>query len=173
MRNRRVVKMSHEDVVSIDATLAGTERDPLTGSGSVRFVSSQWVWKDGVPVSGSTPKRVAQRLAELEVDEFVDGEVSPEALGMDPPRARVVLKDAAEGARIVRIGSTGPDYQDSDGQPHQRHYAQLEGEAPVYLVHSGVLDVIRDLVRESGRKDKKDSEKAARHERIESAEAAQ
>jgi len=159
--------MGHEDVVYIDATLEASGDDPLAGEGSVRYVAAQWVWKDGVPVSGSTPKRVAQRLAELEVDEFVDGAEASGGFGLDAPRARVVLKDESENSRVVRIGSAGPAYVDSSERTRERYYAQVEGEDPVYLVHAGVLDVVRDLVRESGRKALKDAEKAARRERIE------
>lgn len=168
MRNRRVVKMGHEDVVSIDATLASSGDDAMSGEGSVRYVASQWVWKDGVPVSGSTPKRVAQRLAELEVDEFIDSDEAQVDFGLESPRARIELKNANEHSRVVRIGHAGEPLLDSEGHAHKRFYAQIEGEESIYLVNAGVLEVVRDLVRESGRKAKKDSEKAARRERIES-----
>ena len=53
MRNRRVVKMDAEDVVSIDAVIAETSNQfELSGEGSVRYAAEQWVWSDGVPVSG-------------------------------------------------------------------------------------------------------------------------
>jgi hypothetical protein len=126
------------------------------------------VWKDGVPVSGSTPKRVAQRLAELEVDEFIDATAGQVDFGLESPRARIELKDADENSRVVRIGGVGEPVVDSEGHTHKRYYVQIEGEASIYLVNAGVLEVVRDLVRESGRKAKKDSEKAARRERIES-----
>ncbi|MEC8192035.1 MAG: DUF4340 domain-containing protein [Myxococcota bacterium] len=169
MRNRRVVAMSHDDVVSIDATLAPVADDPLSGEGSVRYVAAQWVWKDGVPVSGSTPKRAAQRLAELEVDEFVPPGKSSTAHGLANPRARVVLKDADERERVVVFGAAGPAKTVGDeGDRVDRFYAQIEGEEAVYLVNTGALEVVRDLVRESGRKDKRDAEKASRRERIES-----
>ena len=169
MRNRRVVKMGHEDVVSIDATLRSADNDDLEGAGSVRYVASQWVWKDGVPVSGSTPKRVAQRLAELEVDEFLDDGQSDAEYGLSNPRARVVLKDAEERERIVRFGDLGePKAYGDDGETIDRYFLQIEGEETVYLVRTGVLEVVRDLVRESTRKLKKDLDKATRQERIES-----
>jgi len=169
MRNRRIVKMSAKDVVSIDAELAPGPDSDMSGEGRVRFVASQWVWRDGVPVSGSTPKRVAQRFAELEVDDFVDGEVTGQ-LGLEEPRARVVLRDDLENERVIRVGGTGEPLIDPEGHPRDRFYVQVEGEDPVYLVDGGILEVIRDLVRESGRKDTKDQETAARHERIESVE---
>jgi hypothetical protein len=169
MRNRRIVKMSVKDVVSIDAVLAPGPDMDLSGDGRVRFVAGQWVWRDGVPVSGSTPKRVARRLAELEVVDFVDAGTSDQ-LGLAEPRARVVLRDDQDNERVIRIGGTGAPRIDPEGHSRARFYVQVEGEDPVYLVDAGVLEVIRDLVRESNRKDVKDQETAARHERIESVE---
>ena len=168
MRNRRVVKMDAEDVVSIDAVIAETA-DPfeLSGEGAVRYAAEQWVWADGVPVSGSTPKRVARRFAELEVDDFIDGADAGEAkYGLTTPRVRVTLKDAADGIRVVSLGAKGPAHSDSEGNSVDRFYASIEGESAVYLVHHGVYEVVRDLVRESGRKATRDAEKAARQERI-------
>ena len=136
---------------------------------SVRFAAEQWVWKDGVPVSGSTPKRVARRLAELEVDEFIVDE--PDGLdlyGLIDPRARVVLKNEDGDERVILIGGHGEPFMDPEGNPRERYYVSVEGEAPVYLVHMGVLEVVRDLVRESKRKTDRDNEKASRRERIES-----
>ena len=122
-----------------------------------------------MPVSGSTPKRAAQRLAELEVDEFVPPGKSSTAHGLANPRARVVLKDADERERVVVFGAAGPAKTVGDeGDRVDRFYAQIEGEEAVYLVNTGALEVVRDLVRESGRKDKRDAEKASRRERIES-----
>ena len=79
---------------------------------------------------------------------------------------RVTLKDADDGVRIVSLGAKGPTHVDSEGNRVDRFYASIEGEASVYLVHHGVYEVVRDLVRESGRKATRDAEKAARQERI-------
>lgn len=168
MRNRRVVKMDAADVVSIDAVIAESS-DPfgLSGEGAVRYAAEQWVWADGVPVSGSTPKRVARRFAELEVDDFIDGAVATDPeYGLTSPYVRVTLKDAADGIRIVSLGAKGPAHSDSEGNRVDRYYASIEGESSVYLVHHGVYEVVRDLIRESGRKADRDAEKAARQERI-------
>ena len=168
LRNRRVVRMKAADVISIDGVLAEVPEEDLHGAGSVRYAAEQWVWKDGVPVAGSTPKRVARRLAEVEVAEFIDDD--PSSLGrygLERPRARVVLKDRHEGERIVRIGDEGEPLIDREGHKRARRYLTIEGDAPVYLVDSGVLSVVKDLVRESNRKQGRDAEKAARRERIE------
>jgi hypothetical protein len=172
LRNRRVVKMAADDVVSIDAVLVAVEGDDLGGEGSVRYAAEQWVWKDGVPVSGSTPKRVARRLAELEVDEFVvDQPDGLERYGLIEPRARIVLKNSDDEERVIRIGGKGEPFMDPDGHPHDRYHVSVEGETPVYLTHMGVLEVVRDLVRESKRKAERDADKALRRERIESVAA--
>ena len=134
---------------------------------AVRYAAEQWVWADGVPVSGSTPKRVARRFAELEVDDFIDGADAGEAkYGLTSPRVRVTLKDAEDGIRVVSLGAKGPAHKDSEGNGVNRFYASIEGESAVYLVHHGVYEVVRDLVRESERKATRDAEKAARQERI-------
>ncbi len=169
LRNRRVVRMKASDVVAIDAVLRPTEDDDLFGEAGVRYAAEHWVWKDGVPVSGSTPKRVARRLAELEVAAFIDD--APDGLGrfgLDSPRARVVLTDGDNNERVVRIGDLGEPRVDAEGHDKARRYAMMEGDDPVYLVDDSLLRVVDDLVRESNRKAKKDAEKAARRERIES-----
>jgi hypothetical protein len=170
MRNRRVVKMDAEDVVAIDATLVAQAEDPLSGEGAVRYAAEQWVWSDGVPVSGSTPKRVARRFAELEVDEFVVEEAEDRgAYGLDTPIAVVSITDREDGHRVVLIGAAGPPLIDPEGHEQARYYVAIEGSPAVYLVHRGLLEVVRDLVRESGRKAARDADKAARRERIDSA----
>ena len=169
MRNRRVVKMAAEDVVAIDATLVSKDPDDLSGLGAVRYAAEQWVWSDGVPVSGSTPKRVARRFAELEVDEFIDEDAADLGMyGLDAPLARVTLRDRDEGTRVVLIGGKGPPLVDPEGHKQDRYYTAVEGSSAVYLVHMGLVEVVRDLVREAGRKAQRDAEKAARRERIDS-----
>jgi hypothetical protein len=169
LRNRRVVRMKGTDVVALDAVLTVGPEDDLSGEGGVRYAAEHWVWKDGVPVSGSTPKRVARRLAELEVAEFIDEDPSSlKGYGLGSPRARVVLTDAAGNTRVVRIGKPGEPRVDGEGHERVRRYATVEGDGPVYLVDDSLLQVVKDLIRESNRKAKKDVDKAARRERIES-----
>jgi len=168
LRNRRVVQMRAQDVVSIDAFLRAGESDDLSGEGHVRYAAEQWVWQDGVPVSGSTPKRVARRFAELEVDSFVaDNPASLGAYGLDEPRAQIDLRDREENQRTVLIGGLGEPIRDPDGNEHPRYYAKVDSQEAIYLVSMGIIEVVRDLVRESGRKDTRDLEKASRQERIE------
>jgi len=167
LRNRRVVKVEADDVVAIDAVLADSPEASVHGDAGVRYAAEQWVWKDGVPVSGSTPKRVARRFAELEVEEFVENPSDEwTRYGLAEPYARVVLRNREDGQRVIRIGGAGPSAKDSEGHSRDRFYASVEGEDGVYIVHSGLVEVVRDLVRESNRKDARDAEKAARRERI-------
>jgi len=167
LRNRKVVKLKEEDVKAIDAWLRAEEKGDPEGQASVRYAAEQWVWKDGVPVPGSTPSRVAQRLAELDVDTFIDDK--PKALseyGLDNPVARVSLQDAEGGEKAVLIGNTGEPEKDPDGNERERRYAAVEGDPSVYLVNQGVLEVVQDMVREYNRKKERDDDKARRQERI-------
>jgi hypothetical protein len=170
LRNRRVVRMKAADVVSVDAWLRADGDDDLEGNHGVRFAAEQWLWKDGVPVPGSTPERVARTLADLEVDRFVeDGAADLSGYGLAEPVARVVLTDAEGAERVVLIGIEGEALIDAEGHPRPRRFAAIEGDPAVYLVDDRSLNVVRDLIREGNRKAKKDAEKAARRERIDGA----
>jgi len=174
LRNRRVVRMKAADVVAVDATLAPRAGEDLSGAHGVRYAAEQWVWKDGVPVSGSTPERLARSFAELEVDAFVDdagGDLS--RFGLAPPVVRAVLTDRAGLERVVLIGGSGPPAAapTSDGESRPRRYASIEGDPGVYLVDERTLGVVDDLIREGNRKADRDAETAARQGRIPSAPA--
>ncbi len=170
LRNRRVVSLATADVVSVDASLKADGTDDLKGEHGVRFAAEQWLWKDGVPVPGSTPERVARTLAELEVDAFVeDAPTDLSAYGLADPLARAVLADKDGNERVVLIGSTGAPEVDPEGREHARRYAAIEGDPAVYLVSDRSLNVIKDLIREGNRKAEADADKAARRERIPSA----
>lgn len=167
LRNRQVVRMREKDVVAVDAVLRAEPGEDLQGEAGVRYAAEQWVWRDGVPVPGSTPERVARYLAELEVAEFVDDaprDLSP--FGLDDPLARVSLRNAQGEERVVLIGDAGEALVDPEGRERERRYAMIEGAEPVYLVDLRVLSVVQDLVREGNRKKEKDLERAERRERI-------
>ncbi len=167
LRNRRVVRMQEEDVVAVDATLRAEPDEDLHGRAGVRYAAEQWVWRDGVPVPGSTPSRVARYLAELEVQAFVDddpGDLSQ--YGLDDPVARVSLRNADDEERVVLIGGAADPLVDPEGHERARRYAAVEGDPSVYVVDTRVLSVVHDLIREGNRKQAKDLEKAERRERI-------
>lgn len=168
LRNRRVVRMKEKDVVAVDAVLRAEPPDEeLEGEAGVRYAAEQWVWRDGVPVPGSTPERVARYLAELEVAAFVDDEPGDLSdYGLDEPVARVSLRNAQDEERVVLIGAEGEPLVDPEGRERVRRYAMVEGAQPVYLVDQRVLSVVHDLIREGNRKKAKDLEKAERRERI-------
>jgi hypothetical protein len=166
-RNRRVVRMSAADVVAVDATLRARPDQDLQGEHGVRLAAGDWFWKDGVPVPGSTPERVARQLAEMEVESFIDdssGERSD--FGLDQPIARAVLSDAEGNERIVVLGSPGEPRIDPEGREAPRRYAGIEGDPGVYLVDDRVLRVVEDMIREGNRKAKKDLARMERQQRI-------
>jgi len=166
-RNRRVVRMSAADVVAVDATLRTRPDQDLEGEHGVRLAAGDWFWKDGVPVPGSTPERVARQLAEMEVESFIDdapGDLS--AYGLDNPVARAVLSDSEGNERIVVLGSLGESRVDPEGRETARRYAAIEGDPSVYLVDERVLRVVEDMIREGNRKAKKDLDRMERQQRI-------
>lgn len=170
-RNPKVTRMKFEDVVSVDATLrASADRgEDLEGQQGVRFAAEQWLWKDGVPVAGSTPERVARTLAEVEAQDFVADEATDLApFGLDEPLARIVLADAESNERVVLLGNLGDPEVDPEGNERPRRYFAIEGDPAVYLSDDRSMSVVRDLIREGNRKAKKDLEKLKRRERIES-----
>lgn len=167
LRNRRVLRMSEADVRAVDVELRAEPGEDLAGRAGVRMAAERWMWADGVPVSGSTPSRVARSLAELEVEAFVEDQ--PKALsayGLDEPVVRARLRNAEGDERVVLIGAKGPPLVDPEGGERERRYASVEGAEPVYLVDVRVLSVVRDLVREGNRKAEADREKAERLGRI-------
>ena len=166
-RNRKVVRMKAEDVVSVDVVLQADETDDLAGKAGVRYAAEQWLWEDGTPVPGSTPERVARSLSELEVDAFVDD--TPEALsayGLDDPKARAVLTNRDDEERVVLIGDLGEPEIMPEGEERARRYVTIEGSESVYLVDERALRVVNDMVRERNRKAERDSEKGINRERI-------
>lgn len=165
-RNRRVVRMAAADVVAVDAELRPRPDNDLEGSHGVRLRVGDWLWKDGVPVPGSTPERVARQVAELEVEEFISEGASNSDYGLEEPVARVVLTNEEAEERVVRIGALGEPRTDAEGRETARRYASIEGDPAVYLVDERVLRVVDDLIREGNRKAKKDRERAERRELI-------
>ena len=166
-RNRRVVRMSAADVVAVDAKMRARPDQDLEGEHGVRLAAGDWFWKDGVPVPGSTPERVARQLAEMEVESFIDdapGDLTP--YGLHDPVARAILTDEEGNERIVLLGQAGESRVDPEGRESARRYATIEGDPSVYLVDERVLRVIEDMIREGNRKAKKDLDRMERKQRI-------
>jgi hypothetical protein len=149
-RNRQIVSLQGQDVIGIEVVLRAEEGREISGRQAVRYSADQWLWADGVPVSGSTPQRVKYAVARLSVSEFVDDQ--PESLepyGLDNPVARIWLK-RADGQQVeVWIGDLGEPEVGLEGHPTERRFIA----DPVYLVGERVLEVVHDLIREGNRKD--------------------
>ena len=152
---------------SMDTTFAGDDRDPdLAKTVTVRMEADTWLWDDGVPVSGSTPKRLATRVANVQADEFVTDKSDDGSYGFDKPLVKVVLHDRSGETRTILLGKAAPPETDPEGHERERYYAKAQEFPEVYIVDSGVLDVVKDLMREHRRKAEGDEQKGERQERI-------
>lgn len=171
-RLREIMRISGVDVVEVDATLNRPVNpgDSLSGQVHLRQVGDTWQWDDGLPVPGSTPRRLAMRAAGVEAEEFVDDHPSSVArYGLDKPLATITVKDQAGTTRTLLIGDMGPSRQGPEEHLIERAYARIDGEEPVYLVEKSVLEVLEDALREHGRKAEKDDEMSQRHEAMDDA----
>lgn len=167
-RLTRFVRMDANRVSQVVATWNDTGRDKdLAGTVTVRMAATTWMWDDGVPVPGSTPKRVATRVAGLESVEFVTDQGDDRKYGFDRPLLTVRLDDLDGATRVVVVGREAPSVTDDEGRKRVRYYARLQDRPEVYVVEDGVVDVVKDLLREHRRKATGDAESAERHERIE------
>ncbi len=168
-RLMRFGRMDPNRVSQIVATLDGAtgEDATLNGTVTVRMAADSWQWEDGVPVAGSTPKRVAQRTAGIEADEFVSASADDAKYGFDHPLVRVRMQDLDGVDRTLLLGDPGPPRTVHDQPDRPRYYARVLDHDEVYLVDSGALEVVKDLVREHRRKATGDDEKDERTNRIE------
>ncbi|MCP4803886.1 MAG: DUF4340 domain-containing protein [Proteobacteria bacterium] len=167
-RDRRFAQIDEDDIVTLLARIdrhetveMQGEEVPLTKRGDV------WMWWDETPVPGSTPRRLASRVASLEAQEFVDD--APSSLkpyGLDAPVASVTAADDVGQGFTLLLGDAGPSLEMDDHEV-RRVYAKLDGKDPVYLVDESVFSVVEDAVREQRRKKKKEAEKAERRELME------
>lgn len=156
-------------VAATYAPAAGAPADEarLAGTVTVRMASSAWMWDDGQPVAGSTPNRVAQRAAGIEAEAWVTATPDDARYGFDPPQVSVRLQDLDGVDRRLLIGREGPAGTDHEGAARTRYYARVSDHDDVYLVDGGVIDVVKDLMREHRRKADGDSATDERTERIE------
>ena len=160
-RNRRVVPLRTQQIVNIEAVLRAEEGETLAGRQEVVHQADEWLWTDGVPVSGQTPERLAKMMADVQVSEFVDDQPTDvSAFGFDEPVARVWLKNTETEILEVQFGDPGPPQQLEDGRQSQQRYMRVMTGDSIYLVEESVLKVVRDLIREGNRKDKSALEKA-------------
>lgn len=167
-RLTRFVEMDGERIAQIVATWADPGRDKdLNGTVTVRMAANTWQWDDGVPVPGSTPKRVASKAASVDSESYVS-EVANDALyGFDHPLVRLELLDLDGARRTLLVGKAAPAVPDRDGNDRDRYYARVDTRPDVYIIDAGVVEVTRDLMREHRRKATGDVEEEVRHDQIE------
>jgi hypothetical protein len=170
LRLRKFMLMRVGDVTDVLVDLRAGPDEDLAGLVPMMYRADKWLWGDGVPVPGSTPSRVALRVAEIEADEIVaEDSGGSDRFGFARPRLTVQLTDNAGTVRTLILGGEGPSTTDPEGHELRRFYARSDDAQTVYLVDDGVLDVAEDAVREYQRKTGHDAETAERHQRMEQA----
>ncbi len=168
LRLTRFARMEINDLTEVVATLDdhGKDKD-LSHTVVIRQEANRWLWDDGVPVPGSTPSRVGIRASSIESEEFVAEEADDARYGFDRPLITVELKESTGRVRTLLVGKAAAPGKRPEGEPYDRYYARVRESPEVYIVDSGVLEVVKDLMREHNRKATADDEKAVRRERIE------
>lgn len=170
LRLTKFMLMRVGDVTDVLVDLRPAPDEDLAGVVPLMYRADKWLWGDGVPVPGSTPSRVALRVAEVDADEIVAEEPGAgDRFGFASPRLTVQLTDNSGAVRTLIVGGEGPATTDPEGHERRRFYARADDAATVYLVDDGVLDVAEDAVREYQRKAGHDADTEARHQRMEDA----
>lgn len=167
-RLKRFARVDENKLTTLVATFTPTAPDDadLAGTVTVKQATSRWSWDDGVPVSGSTPRRLASRAADISSDAFV-AESAPDATyGFDKPTVTIQMTTEDGTARTLLVGKAAPPENDPDGHPRDRWYARVAEFPEVYIVDDGVVDVTKDLMREHGRHARGEAEQEERHEKI-------
>jgi hypothetical protein len=171
-RLKRFGRMDPNTLASLVTTFNGDTRDPdLKGTVTVNMEADKWLWDDGVPVPGSTPKRLASSAANVQADEFVTAAAPDGKYGFDKPVATVVMTDRDGQARTIVVGASAPPETGPEGEERERYYARAEDFPEVYIIDASLIGVVKDLMREHRRKATGDEEKTERHDRIESEHA--
>jgi hypothetical protein len=169
-RKRGFVPFLADDLRTIEITLADREGSDPSGTVRLKMVSDAWKWEDGRPVPGSTPKRVAERLAGVRANDFVDDPNAFRKARFDEPLATVVLTDAEGQSVTLLLGQKGPPLIDElEEREIDRYFAKLATSEQIYLVDEGVVAVLEDAIREHNRKVGKDDEQQERREAIDEA----
>lgn len=164
-RLRRFMRMEGSDVAALQVWMESREEGQPEGEVTLKKGVSNWEWPDSQPVPGSTPERVATRVAGVRAEEFVSesaGDLS--RYGLDNPQGRATLATTDGTQRTLLLGDRGEPWVDTEDQPHERFYAKVEDESAVYLVDRGVFSVLQDAVREYSRKAERDEDKAERRD---------
>lgn len=167
-RLTRFVRIDGNRVTRMTATWKDRGRDAdLNGTVVVTMAADVWMWEDGVPVPGSTPKRVASRATGVEARSWIGADADAPRYGFADPRATVRLEDLDGVVRTLVVGAAAPSEKDPEGHEQERWYARLAEAPDVYVIDDGVVEVLRDLFHEHRRKAKNDDAAAERHDKIE------
>jgi hypothetical protein len=170
LRNRSFVPVLAGDLRSIEIFLAERSDAEQSGTVHLNLESDAWKWEDGRPVPGSTPKRVAERLAGARANDFVDDAGEIAKADFQTPLATVVLTDEDSRSITLILGQEGPPLVDEmEDREMRRYYAKMSGGDQVYLVDDGLISVLDDALREYNRKVGKDEEQSERREAIDEA----
>ncbi|MFT7518579.1 MAG: hypothetical protein ACI9MC_000711 [Kiritimatiellia bacterium] len=117
-----------------------------------------WRWQDGAKISGSTPSRLASRVAEASARAFHDEELDAEVTGFAEP-AGVVEVVSESGKRVMTFGASREIPVGVQQAPEVRRYVKVDGDAVVYEIDNAIFENMEALFREHGRKVEKDAEK--------------
>lgn len=150
-RRRRILRKHEWDVQKMRVVRGDDEVE-------LHRTSDGWRWPDGAPVSGSTPKRLAGRVADAKAMAFHDDVPDRGAFGLEPPFATVDLT-FEDGARVAVVGNELEVEVEDRPYPEKRRYFQVDGDATVYEVEGSVGSVVDDVFREYGRKLERDADK--------------
>jgi hypothetical protein len=175
LRLKRFARVDSNDVVNLEATFTPTDPDDqdLAGTATVKESAEKWQWDDGVPVAGSTPRRLATRAAGVSSESFVAEKGEDAEYGFDKPLARLVMTAKDGAIRTLVLGKAAPSETDAEGRERKRRYARLVEFPEIYIIDDGVVDVMRDLMREHGRHARGEEEKDERKERVEKEQKAE
>lgn len=168
-RLTRFARIDSNDLVSMTTTYAppDPEDQELAGTVTVRQAAQKWQWEGGEIVSGSTPRRLATRAANIDGVAFVAESGEDAAYGFDKPVATIGMVAQDGGVRTLLVGKAAPSELDPEGRERKRRYARMVEFPEIYVVDDGVLDVVEDLMREHGRYARGETEQAERQERVE------
>jgi len=153
LRNRKVCRIQSEDIIEIEGEIF----EGVKGTAIIQNKASEWKWSDGSLVSGSTPKRLANALADLQALSFV-------AFEKKTPSAQIRFV-TSEGEKQLFIGPQAESETDPEGNSFPRYYASIDSEQ--YIIDAHVMRVLEDLIREQGRKTEQIRKVEELHERIE------
>lgn len=168
-RLKRFARIDPNDLTTMSATFTPVKEDDkdLAGTVLVKQAADRWQWDDGVLVPGSTPRRLSSRAANISADAFVAEQSDDTKYGFDTPIVKIAMTAKDGTVRTIVVGKPADPVNDPDGNPRDRWYARALEFPEVYIIDDGLVDVVKDLMREHGRHARGEEDKEERQERIE------